>query len=114
MEDITIDATGKKLGRLASQIAHILQGKHKATYAKNVVAPVKIVVENAAKLDIDPRRLGEIYFRYSGYPGGQKRTTLAEIGRKKGYGQALELAINKMLPKNTLRPRRLKNLTIHE
>ena len=109
----SIDATGKKLGRVASGVAHILLGKNSTSFAKNVVAQIHVTVENVELLDVPERkRTGKIYTRYSGYPGGLKKATLKEVIDKKGMGEALSMAVKNMLPNNRLRKARMKNLVI--
>jgi len=110
-----IDATGKRLGRLASEIAQLLLGKDKADFAKNVVAPVVVEVTNASKLDIDIKKQEEKkYVRYSGYPGGLKESTMSDVIEKKGYSEVLRKAVYGMIPGNKLRDPRMKNLIIIE
>ena len=110
-----IDATGKKLGRLASEVAFVLLGKNSPDFAKNKVADVEIVVENAQALDIsDKKRDQKQYDRYSGYPGGRKVFTMKEVIEKKGYAEIIKMAVLRMLPKNKLQKRRIKNLIVNE
>ncbi len=107
----TINVAGKKLGRVSSQIAKILMGKTSASFENNKVADVRVIVENADKLDIiDRKAKGDVRKRYSGYPGGQRVESLtAYIGRKGHFG-AIRLAVQRMLPNNRLRTERLKRL----
>ncbi len=108
-----IDATGKKLGRIASEAAKALLGKRSASYARGTVADVRVLITNATKLDVtDKKRRQEVRKRYSGYPGGQKVESLGAYMERKSPSDALKLAITRMLPKNTLRKERLKRLTI--
>ncbi len=110
-----IDATGKKLGRLASEVAFVLLGKNSPDFAKNKVAEVEVVVENAQALDIsDKKRDQKQYDRYSGYPGGRKVFTMKEVIEKKGYAEIIKMAVLRMLPKNKLQKRRIKNLIVNE
>lgn len=111
----TIDATGKKLGRIATEAAVILMGKHVPGFRKNVMSGDKVLIKNASKISIDDRKLrGKTYTRYSGYPGGFKSAPLKEVVEKKGYGEAFRRAVRGMLPQNKLRDRRIKNLTVEE
>ncbi len=113
--EYTIDAKDKKIGRLASEIAVILMGKDDAKYAPNVVADVKVLIENSSKLDISEKKMDQkIYDHYSGYPGGRKEITLRKLIEKKGYAAPLENAIYGMLPKNKLRDLLMKNLIINQ
>ncbi len=109
----TFDAHGKRLGRLASDIAHILLGKDAPDTAKHVVAPVRVTVENVAQLDIpEEKRTTKVYTRYSGHPGGLKKETLEDVIARKGEAEALRRAVYNMLPANRLRKARMKNLII--
>ncbi len=109
----TIDAEGKTLGRVASQAAKMLMGKTLPSYTPNVASPIKVTILNAGKLSISERkRLGKTYTSYSGYPGGIKREALGALSTRKGHGEPLRRAIERMLPRNTLRVGRMKNLTI--
>ena len=64
----TIDATGKRLGKVATEAASVLMGKDQTDFAKHTVAEVNVVIENASKLDVTDKKKGEIYQSYSGYP----------------------------------------------
>jgi large subunit ribosomal protein L13 len=111
----TFDAKDQKLGRLATQIAVALMGKNDPNYAANVVADVKVLIENASQLDISEKKMDQkIYDHYSGYPGGRKEIPLRRLIEKKGYAAPLENAVAGMLPKNKLRDLLMKNLTINE
>ncbi len=111
----TFDATGQKLGRLATQIAMELAGKNSPHYIKNEVPNVKVVVTNASKLSINAKKMTEKeYERYSGYPGGFAVDSLEKLIAKKGYGEAIKLAVYGMLPINKLRSKIIQNLTTTE
>ena len=113
--DYTIDAQGKKLGRVATQAAMILIGKNKPNYRPNVAPSVKVVIENASKLSIaDKKKDQTLYTRHSGYPGGLKVENLRSVVEKKSYGEALRRAVYGMLPANKLRKIMLSNLTVKE
>ena len=113
METYTIDATHKKIGRIASEAARALMGKHKPSYAPNALPTTAVVITGANALDISEKKATEKkYKRYSGYPGGQKELSLAKIAADKGTGETLRIAIRGMLPSNKLRARRMKLLTI--
>ena len=110
----TIDATGKSLGRVASEAAKALMGKMRADYTPNKNSGVKVSVANVAKLYTrEKKRVQKIYTSYSGYPGGMKRESLASLNARKP-GEALKRAVKRMLPRNTMLVARLKNLTISE
>lgn len=108
-----VDATGKTLGRLASEIAKILMGKHKPTYTPHVDGGDFVVVINAEKIHATGKKLDKkIYYKHTGYPGGLKETTLREMLQKKPE-EVIRLAVRGMLPKNKLRDRRMKRLKVY-
>ncbi|MBI4087945.1 50S ribosomal protein L13 [Candidatus Kaiserbacteria bacterium] len=110
-----IDASGRTLGRVASEAAKALMGKTRADYVPHVRSDVEVIVSNASKLRIDERkRTSQTYQRYSGYPGGLKEETLATLSKRKGIGEVIRRAVERMLPRNTMRVARLKNLTVTE
>lgn len=110
-----VDATGRKLGRLASELAVYLTGKNLPHYKPNQVADVSVVVKNASQLAITEKKLDEKeYARYSGYPGGRRTKTAREVANTKGYGELIRRAVEGMLPKNKLQSRRMKNLEVKE
>lgn len=112
---ITIDATNKTLGRLASEAAKVLLGKHKPSFVKHMVLGEEITITNASKIYITGAKAKEKqYVRYSGYPGGQKKETFASLVKRRGHGEAIRRAVLGMLPKNRLQMRRIKLLTIKE
>jgi large subunit ribosomal protein L13 len=97
-----IDAEGKTLGRLASEAASILRGKHKPTFTPHVDTGDFVIVINADKIVLTGKKLQQkIYYRHSLYPGGLKKTVAADMLANKPE-RMLELAIKGMLPKNTL------------
>lgn len=111
----TIDAKGKTLGRVASVVAKALMGKDAATFERHTMTGGLVVVENAGAIKIDPRKLeGVQYAQYSGYPGGLRYESLAEVLEKKGIEEVLRRAVYGMLPGNKLRPKIMKNLTVNE
>lgn len=109
----TINAEGKAIGRVATEAASVLMGKTSPDFQKNKVSDVRVTIENAAKASIAPRKLGEIRAKsYSGYPGGLKLSTLAQLIEKKGVGEAFVHAVGKMIPRNRLHKERMKHLTV--
>ena len=111
----TVDATGKTLGRLASEVAKLLMGKNSTSFVRNTVSGNVVVVENASKIKVDPRKLEEkTYSRYSGYPGGLKTPSMAQVIEKKGYREVVTIAVKGMLPDNKLKSIMMKNLTVKE
>ncbi len=108
-----VDATGKTLGRLASEIAKILMGKHKPTYTPHVDGGDFVVVVNAEKVFVTGKKLDKkVYYWHTGYPGGLKQATLRELFQKKPE-EVIRLAVRGMLPKNKLRDRRMKRLKVY-
>lgn len=114
-KEFKINAKGKKLGRIASEIAHVLLGKDSTDFVKNKVSDVQVVVEELNTIDISEKKMGEKeYQRYSGYPGGRKVKKMREVVAQKGLAEVLKSAVYNMLPANKLRGPRMKNLTIKE
>lgn len=112
-ENHTIDASNQSLGRLATQIATLLRGKHKPEYEHNKDTGDRVVVENIDHLKVTGNKaLQKIYYSYSGYPGGLKETSLKDLADKKGMGEVLKRAVWNMLPKNKLRNDMIKRLVI--
>jgi large subunit ribosomal protein L13 len=106
-----IDAEGKSLGRLASQIAVLLRGKHKQDFAPYKDTGDFVTVKNVNKLKFTGKKFeNKIYYRHTGYLGGLKKTTLKELYIKKGPKEILRKAVMGMLPKNKLRARQIKRL----
>lgn len=111
----TIDATGRTLGRVASEVAMSLMGKTKATFERNIYSGFPVRVVNASKLRITAKKLDEIYhLRYSGIPGGLRILKGAQTAEKKGLKELIRLATYQMLPKNKLRRIMMKNLKIED
>jgi large subunit ribosomal protein L13 len=97
-----VDASDKTLGRLATQIAHRLKGKHKTDYSPHVDMGDHIVVLNAEKIHVTGRKLTDkIYYHHTGYIGGIKSIALEKL-LKEHPERAIEIAVKGMLPKNTL------------
>lgn len=111
-EQITLDASGKSLGRVASEVARFLQGKHMATWAPNIDGGAAVTVKNlhAAKFTGNKMKT-KVYYRHTNYPGNMKTATLQEMWRK-SPGKLFVLVVAKMLPKNTLRKKMLQRLTV--
>lgn len=110
-----IDASGRTLGRVASEVAINLLGKTKPTFERNAYTGMPVKVVNAGKIKITPQKLESIYHtRYSGYPGGQRVLKGTETKEKKGMKELVKLAVYHMLPGNKIRRTMMKNLTIEE
>jgi len=110
----TIDAAGKRLGKVATEAATVLMGKNTVDFAKNVVTPVTVKIENASKLDVPEKKKAEIYQSYSGYPGGRRVETLEHLGGRLGYSEVVRRTVKGMLPKNKLQAVMMKNLQVTE
>lgn len=108
--DYVIDAKGKRLGRVATEIATILQGKKKADYAPNKTGSDRALVKNADKITVTGNKMQDrVYYRHTGYMGHLKEETLEER-MKKDPKKMLRETVRHMLPKNFLNTPRLKNL----
>lgn len=106
-----IDASGVAPGRLATQIASLLRGKHKPTFVPYKDDGDTVVVKNVEGMAIPKTKMeGKTYKRHTGYPGGLKTVTLKELIEKKGYDEVLKRAVWGCLPKNTLRKEMIKRL----
>lgn len=109
-----IDAEGKVLGKLASEIAPILMGKNKPTYTPHINVGDKVVVINGTKFAVTGKKLTDkVYHRDTGYPGSVKSETLEKLLARKPT-EAVRRAVRGMLPKNKLLKERMKNLYIYE
>ncbi len=108
-----VDATGQTLGRLATQVAYILRGKHKPIYSSSVDTGDYVIVVNAEKIHVTGRKLDQkIYYRHSGYPGGLKTVTLRNLLQRHPT-RVIEHAVRGMLPKNRLGRRMFKKLKVY-
>ncbi len=109
-----VDADGQVLGRLATHIAKLLIGKHKATYTPHVDGGDYVVVINAQSVKVTGKKeTDKVYYRHSGYLGGLKQQTLAEV-RAKYPERLIEKAVYNMLPKNKLRTKRMNRLKVYK
>ena len=109
-----IDAKKRRLGRLASEIAHILQGKHLPSYHPRFVGAELVIVKNVRKLDMAPKKTSQkIYYRHAGRLGHLKERRLKDVFEK-NPAWVLRHAVRSMLPKNRLRSKRMKQLMIEE
>ncbi|HZD87513.1 MAG TPA: 50S ribosomal protein L13 [Gaiellaceae bacterium] len=108
-----VDAEGKTLGRLATQIADTLRGKRKPQYTPHVDTGDFVVVVNADKIAVTGNKLDQKrYYRHSGYPGGLRSRTLREQLERRP-GEVLRVAVRGMLPKNRLAARQITKLKIY-
>ena len=107
-----IDASDIVLGRLASQVATLLRGKHKPQFANHIDTGDFVIVINAEKVAVAASKLGEFRYRHSGYPGGLSKRTVGELLETKPE-RLVELAVRGMLPKNSLGRKQLKKLKVY-
>lgn len=108
-----IDAANVPLGRLASEIAQILRGKNKPTYAPHVDGGDFVIVVNAEAVHVSGNKeIEKIYYRHSGYPGGLRAETLSQV-RRKHPERLIEAAIRGMLPKNRLGRQMIRKLKVY-
>jgi large subunit ribosomal protein L13 len=108
-----VDAQGKTLGRLASEIAKILRGKHKPIYVPHLDCGDHVIVVNAEKVRVTGKKLDQkFYYRHSGYPGGLKSINLRDQLQKHPT-RVLKAAVRGMLPKNRLGRAMIKKLKVY-
>lgn len=109
-----IDAEGQVLGRLASQIAQILRGKHKPTYTPHMPCGDFVIVINADKIAVTGRRMDQkMYYRHSQYPGGLKTTSLRKVLEGRFPERALQHAVRGMVMHNSLGATMMSRLKIY-
>ncbi|KJL22466.1 50S ribosomal protein L13 [Microbacterium oxydans] len=110
---VVIDATDVVLGRLASHAATLLRGKHKPTFANHIDSGDFVIIVNADKVALTGQKLQKkLAYRHSGYPGGLKSVTYAELLEKNPV-RAVEKAIRGMLPKNSIGRQQLSKLKVY-
>ena len=108
-----VDATDETLGRLASRIARVLEGKHKPTFATHLDSGDHVVVVNAAKITVTrDKRETKLYIRHSGYPHGLRQETLGDLLARRPE-EAIRRAVKGMLPHNRLGAQQLRKLKIY-
>ena len=108
-----VDATGQNLGRLASDIARVLRGKHKPTYTPNDDVGDFVVVINADKIELGGKKWdNKVYYRHSGFPGGLKVETARQV-KDKHPERLIERAVRGMLPTNRMRNVQLNRLKVY-
>lgn len=109
-----VDAEGKVLGRLASEVAKVLRGKNKPEYTPHVDTGDHVIVVNAEKVLLTGRKLDQkMYRHYSGYPGGMKEVKYRHLLEKRPE-KAVELAVKGMLPKNSLGRQMYRKLVVYK
>ena len=112
-EWVEIDATGQTLGRISSKVAKLLRGKYKPSFTPHVDCGDNVIIINADKVTMTGNKWSDRkYLRYSGYPGGQKATTPAEL-LAKGPDRLFRKVVKGMLPKNKLGDALINNLFVY-
>jgi large subunit ribosomal protein L13 len=108
-----VDATDETLGRLASRIARILEGKHKPTYSPNLDSGDHVIVLNAGRISVtSDKRDSKLYIRHSGYPQGYKEETLGHLLARRPE-EVIRRAVKGMLPRTKLGAQQLRKLKIY-
>ncbi|MBU0558560.1 MAG: 50S ribosomal protein L13 [Bacteroidetes bacterium] len=108
-----VDATDKVLGRLATEIARVIRGKHKPIFTPNMDTGDFVIVVNADKIKMTGKReLQKTYFSHSGYPGGVRNTSYSEL-KEKAPDMIIHKAVKGMLPKNRLGRQLIKKLKVY-
>ncbi len=108
-----VDAADETLGRLASRIARVLEGKHKPTYAPNLDSGDHVIVLNASRIAVTrDKRESKLYIRHSGYPGGYKEETLGHLLERRPE-EVIRRAVKGMLPRTKLGAQQLRKLKIY-
>ncbi|MDR1525754.1 MAG: 50S ribosomal protein L13 [Tannerella sp.] len=112
-EWVVVDATGQHVGRIGSKVAKLLRGKYKPNFTPHVDCGDNVIIINADKAVLTGKKWDDrIYYRFSGYPGGQKEYTPAQL-KEKGEDRLFRKVVKGMLPKNKLGAKLLKNLHIY-
>jgi large subunit ribosomal protein L13 len=110
---VVVDAAGKTLGRLATQIADVLRGKRKPEYTPHCDVGDFVIVVNAEKIAVTGnKREAKLYYRHSGYPGGLRTRTLEEMLARRPE-EVIRLAVKGMLPRNRLARQQLTKLKVY-
>jgi large subunit ribosomal protein L13 len=108
-----VDAAGKTLGRLSSEVATLLRGKHKPVYTPHLDTGDFVIVINASQVELTGKKMAQkMYYRHSGYPGGLRATPAGTL-RMTRPERMIELAVKGMLPKGTLGRQQFKKLKVY-
>ncbi len=112
-EWLLVDADGQALGRLASEVAKLLRGKHKPSFTPHVDCGDNVIIINAGSVKLTGNKWNDkTYIRHTGYPGGQRSLTATEM-YKKDPARLVEKAVKGMLPKNKLGAEMFRNLKVY-
>lgn len=113
-EWLHVDAEGQTLGRLASEVAILLRGKHKPSFTPHVDCGDNVIITNAGKVNLTGNKWqSKSYIRHTGYPGGQRSLTASEL-LSKNPSRIIEKAVKGMLPKNKLGAELFRNLKVYD
>jgi large subunit ribosomal protein L13 len=108
-----VDAADQTLGRLASRVARVLEGKHKPTYAPHLDTGDHVIILNASRIAVtSDKRETKLYIRHSGYPGGYKEETLGHLLARRPE-EVIRRAVKGMLPRNRLGVQMLRKLKVY-
>lgn len=108
-----VDAAGKPLGRLATEVATLLRGKHKPMFAPHIDTGDFVIVINAAEVEVTSKKSQQkIYYRYTGYPGGLREESFESL-RERRPEAVIERAVQGMLPKNKLGRKMIGKLKVY-
>ncbi|HXQ95805.1 MAG TPA: 50S ribosomal protein L13 [Candidatus Acidoferrales bacterium] len=108
-----VDATDQTLGRLASRVALVLEGKHKPTYATHIDTGDHVIIVNARRIAVTrDKRQSKVYWRHSGYPNGLRQETLGDLIERRPE-EVIRRAIKGMLPRNRLGAQQLRKLKVY-
>ena len=111
---VVVDAEGQILGRMCTKVAKLLRGKYKPSYTPNVDCGDNVIIINAAKVQLTGNKWNDrVYVRYTGFPGGQREFTPADL-MAKGADKLVRKVVKGMLPKNRLGSKQIANLFIFE
>lgn len=112
-EWVVVDATGQSLGRIGAKVAKLLRGKYKPNFTPHVDCGDNVIIINADKVVLTGNKWNDrVYLRHTGYPGGQKAYTPADL-REKGEDRLFRKVVKGMLPKNRLGAKILGNLYVY-
>lgn len=111
---MVVDADGKVLGRIASEVAKVIRGKHKPSFTPNVDCGDNVIVINSDKVKLTGKKwTDKEYIRHTGHPGGQRKQTPLEVKNLKSSTILVERAVRGMLPKNRIGRAMFKNLYVY-
>ena len=111
---VVVDAEGQILGRMCTKVAKLLRGKYKPSYTPNVDCGDYVIIVNASKVQLTGNKWNDrVYVRYTGFPGGQREFTPADL-MAKGADKLVRKVVKGMLPKNRLGSKQITNLFIFE